>query len=87
MTKSSASMKGKKNCHLRNGTLHVVVLTGLGGVGKTRLAISFAIQRWMQYSAVFQLNAKCENTLNQGFAAMIASIPRLKLRFTLHGPR
>jgi hypothetical protein len=58
---------------------NVVVLTGLGGVGKTQLAISFAKQHWMEYSAVFWLNAKSENSLKQDFVAMMATVPGFEL--------
>ena len=72
-------MKGYLNPSTASLRRNVVVLTGLGGVGKTQLAISFAKQHSMEYSAVFWLNAKSENTLKQGFVAMMASIPGLDL--------
>jgi hypothetical protein len=72
-------MKEHLNPYTASLRQNVVVLTGLGGVGKTQLAISFAKQNWMEYSAVFWLNAKSENSLMQDFVAMMASIPGLEL--------
>jgi hypothetical protein len=70
-------MKEYLNPHTASLRRNVVVLTGLGGVGKTQLAISFAKQNWTEYSAVFWLNAKSETSLKQDLVAMMASISRL----------
>jgi ATP/maltotriose-dependent transcriptional regulator MalT len=45
-----------------------VVLHGLGGVGKTQLALAYAKQYHESYSAVFWLNIKDEDSLKQSFA-------------------
>jgi hypothetical protein len=73
-------MKEYLNPEAANSRRNVVVLTGLGGIGKTQLAVSFAKQHWMQYSSVFWLNAKSETALKQSLVAMAASIPGLGLR-------
>lgn len=49
---------------------NVVALSGLGGVGKTQLAIKFAKQSHENYSSAFWLNAKNEITLKQAFIAL-----------------
>lgn len=48
----------------------VVLLHGLGGIGKTQLAVAFAKEQKDAYSAVFWLNGKNEDTLRQSFAGM-----------------
>lgn len=72
-------MKDHLNPDTASLSRNVVVLTGLGGIGKTQLAISFAKQHWMEYSAVFWLNAKSDASLKQDFVAMMASVPGLEL--------
>jgi hypothetical protein len=44
-----------------------VVLHGLGGIGKTQLAIEYATRHKEKYTAVFWLNANDEDTLKLGF--------------------
>jgi len=44
----------------------VVALSGLGGMGKTQLAISFAKRHREMFSFVFWLSAKSERTLKVG---------------------
>lgn len=46
-------------------TLHqrIVVLHGLGGVGKTQLALTYAFGNRSQYTAVFWINARNEETI------------------------
>jgi hypothetical protein len=45
----------------------IVVLHGLGGIGKTQTAIHFAYQHRQDYTAVLWFNAKDEDTLRQSF--------------------
>lgn len=47
-----------------------VVLHGLGGIGKTQLAIAYAKRHKANYSAVFWLNIKDENAVKQSYARM-----------------
>jgi AAA+ ATPase superfamily predicted ATPase len=49
---------------------NVVVLQGLGGIGKTQLAVKYLKKHRDAYSAAFWLNGKTEDTLKQSFAAM-----------------
>lgn len=54
-----------------NGSLRkVVILHGLGGMGKTQLAVAFMKEQRDAYSAIFWLNGKTEDTLKQSFASM-----------------
>lgn len=48
----------------------VVILHGLGGIGKTQLAITFVKEHRDTYSAIFWLNGKNEDTLRQSFAGI-----------------
>ena len=51
-----------------DGSRRTVVLHGLGGVGKTQLAIAYAKRHKDNYSAVFWFNIKDEDSLRQSFA-------------------
>ena len=53
-----------------------VVLHGLGGIGKTQLAIAYAKGHKDSYSAVFWLNIKDEDSLKQSFAKAAKRISR-----------
>ncbi|KAA6408178.1 MAG: Kinesin light chain [Lasallia pustulata] len=48
----------------------VVVLHGLGGIGKTQLAVRFVKEHRDTYSAIFWLNSKNEDTLKQSFTVI-----------------
>lgn len=52
------------------------VLHGLGGIGKTQLAIAYARRRRDNYSTAIWFNAKDETTLKQSFARTAESILR-----------
>ena len=54
----------------------VVVLHGLGGIGKSQLAIEYAKKHRDDYTAVLWLNAKTEDTLKQSFAANARRLPK-----------
>jgi hypothetical protein len=57
----------------------VVVVHGLGGIGKTQLAVEFARKHQHQFSAVFWLDGSSEASLKQSFVAMTQRLPRNKL--------
>ena len=59
-----------------DGSRRTVVLHGLGGIGKTQLAIAYAKRHRDDYSAVFWLNIKDENSLKQSFAKAAKKISR-----------
>jgi hypothetical protein len=49
------------------GSRTTVILHGLGGMGKTQLAVTYAKRHRDLYSAIFWLNAKDADTLKQSF--------------------
>lgn len=53
-----------------------VVVHGLGGMGKTQLALAYAQRHKKEYSAVFWVNSKDVDTLKQGYAAAALRIHR-----------
>ena len=52
----------------------IVVLQGMGGIGKSQLARSYAIKNQRHYTAVFWLNAKSEQSLRTGLAQLAEQI-------------
>jgi hypothetical protein len=54
----------------------IVVLHGLGGIGKTQLAVEYAKRHRKDYSAVFRMNTKDEDTLKQSFTNIARRIYR-----------
>jgi NB-ARC domain len=59
-----------------DGSRRIVVLCGLGGIGKTQLTIAYAKRHKDNYSAVFWLNIKDEDSLKQSFAKVARQILR-----------
>jgi hypothetical protein len=59
-----------------DGSRHIVILHGLGGIGKTQLAIAYAKRHKDNYSAIFWLNIKDEDSLKQSFARVARQILR-----------
>ena len=59
-----------------DGSRHIVVLYGLGGIGKTQLAITYAKRHKDNYSAIFWLNIKDEDSLKQNFVNVAKQILR-----------
>ena len=59
-----------------DGSRKIVVLHGLGGMGKTQLALTYAKRHINEYSAVFWLNSKDVDTLRQGFVSAAKRILR-----------
>jgi len=49
-----------------------VVLGGMGGIGKTQLAIAYARQCQYEYASIFWLNATSELTLQAGYRSIVA---------------
>ena len=54
----------------------VVVLHGLGGIGKTQLTIAYAKRHRTEYSAFFWINSKDEDSIKQSFAKVARRILR-----------
>jgi hypothetical protein len=56
-------------------TRKVVVLHGLGGIGKTQFAIHFARLHQDDFSAIFWLNGKSQETLMRSLAEFLPKLP------------
>ncbi|CAH0024545.1 unnamed protein product [Clonostachys rhizophaga] len=56
----------------------VCVLHGLGGIGKTQLAIDFARRHKAAFSAIFWLDGRSEDQLRQSLARCLGRIPELR---------
>ncbi|KAH7134383.1 hypothetical protein EDB81DRAFT_844943 [Dactylonectria macrodidyma] len=60
-------------------TRKVFVLHGLGGVGKTQLAIDFARRHQATFSSVFWLDGRSEDRLRGSIAGCINRIPKVQI--------
>ncbi|KAF2812175.1 FabD/lysophospholipase-like protein [Mytilinidion resinicola] len=52
------------------------VLHGLGGIGKTQLAVEFARRHHRKFSSVFWLDGRSKDTLKRSIASCASKIPR-----------
>ena len=59
-----------------DGSRRAVVLYGLGGIGKTQLSVAYAKRHKDNYSAIFWVNIKDEDSLKQSFARIAKQILR-----------
>ncbi|KAN0067867.1 P-loop containing nucleoside triphosphate hydrolase protein [Elaphomyces granulatus] len=59
-----------------DGSRRIVVLHGLGGIGKTQLTVAYTKRHKDNYSAVFWLNIKDEDSLKQSFVKVAKQILR-----------
>lgn len=59
-----------------DGSRRIIVLHGLGGIGKTQLSVAYAKRHKDSYSAIFWLNIKDEDSLRQSFAKVARQILR-----------
>lgn len=59
-----------------DGSRQTVILHGLGGIGKTQLTIAYAKRYKDNYSAIFWLNIKDEDSLKQSFVKVARQILR-----------
>ncbi|KAI1317875.1 hypothetical protein F5Y16DRAFT_414554 [Xylariaceae sp. FL0255] len=57
-----------------DGSRRVVVLHGLGGIGKTQIAVAYAKRYRNEYSAIFWLNIKDETSIQQSFTKLARQI-------------
>jgi hypothetical protein len=61
------------------GRRNVVTVHGMGGIGKTQLAVEFARKHHQDFSAIFWLDGSSETSLKQSFVDMMEIIPRSEL--------
>ena len=61
--------------------VNIAVLTGMGGSGKTQLAMMYCHLQFMQHESIFWANASTEDSLRQSFG-VIAEVISKKLRTT-----
>jgi ATP/maltotriose-dependent transcriptional regulator MalT len=59
-----------------DGSRRTVILHGLGGIGKTQLAITYAKRHKDNYSAIFWLNIKDKDSLKQSFTMVARQLLR-----------
>ena len=57
----------------------VVVIHGLGGIGKTQLAVEFAREHHGRFSSVFWLDGSSKESLRKSFVDMVQRLPRTEL--------
>jgi len=57
----------------------VLALQGLGGIGKTQLAIHYAVQSQDRYTAIFWTNGRTEAELRLSLAGLAEQIPLLQV--------
>lgn len=55
----------------------VAILSGLGGIGKTQLALQFAQRREHAFSSLILLDAASKNSLQQGFVMLARRISEI----------
>ena len=60
----------------RDGDRQVVILHGLGGIGKTQLTVAYAKRHHVSYSAFFWINCKEKDSIKQSFANIARRILR-----------
>jgi hypothetical protein len=63
----------------------IVVVHGLGGIGKTQLAVEFARKHHHRFSAVFWLDGSSEASLKQSFVDMAQRLPHGELTADVAG--
>jgi hypothetical protein len=62
--------------HRQNSRQTRYILRGLGGIGKTQLAVEFARRHHRRFSAVFWLDGRSEDSLRQSIASCASRIPQ-----------
>jgi hypothetical protein len=66
----------------QNQRQKVDVLRGLGGIGKTQLALEFARRHRLCFSAVFWLDGRSEDSVKRSIASCASRIPRAQIPVT-----
>ncbi|WPJ65110.1 hypothetical protein SMAC4_13869 [Sordaria macrospora] len=73
--------------HQKSQGRNVFVLHGLGGIGKTQLAVNFARQYKDAFSAIFWLDGTSEDSLKQSFASCAKRIPKDQIPENISSPK
>ncbi|KAK3947446.1 hypothetical protein QBC32DRAFT_270796 [Pseudoneurospora amorphoporcata] len=73
--------------HQKEQGCNVFVLHGLGGIGKTQLAVNFARQYQAAFSAIFWLDGTSEDSLKQSFAICAKRIPKGQIPENIRSPK
>ncbi|KAK3338123.1 P-loop containing nucleoside triphosphate hydrolase protein [Neurospora tetraspora] len=73
--------------HQKKQGYNVFVLHGLGGIGKTQLAVNFARQYQAAFSAIFWLDGTSEDSLKQSFAICAKRIPKDQIPENIRSPK
>lgn len=60
----------------QNNRQSICVLRGLGGIGKTQLAVEFARRHHRRFSTVFWLDGRSEDSLRRSIASCASRIPK-----------
>jgi hypothetical protein len=63
----------------QNRRRKILVLHGLGGIGKTQLSVEFARRHHTRFSSVFWLDGRTEDTLKQSVAVAATRIPKSQI--------
>jgi hypothetical protein len=78
MTRLKQALLPNRQDHRRK----IFVLRGLGGIGKTQLAVEFARQNHRKFSALFWLDGSSEDSLRQSVAPCASRLPEGQLSET-----
>ena len=65
-----------------NNTLNIIVLYGIGGMGKTQLALEYVYQSNKDYTSVFWINAASEETTILGFTGIMQQLIKYHARLS-----
>ena len=57
----------------------IVVLKGLGGVGKTQLARKYIVENHQHYTMVYTLDGQSEETINQGYKDLVFRLSKIDM--------
>jgi hypothetical protein len=69
----------------KNQRQKIHILHGLGGIGKTQLAVEFARRHYRRFSSVFWLDGRSEDILKRSIASCAGRIPQGQIPETSRG--